>query len=103
MKNEKKRGPIVEEPDDDEISQRWFPFGNVFRDFGSFGQFQDKIGNLDGFYSEVRSFSSVVEYKDGKKVKDEKNAYHYIDDNGKKSVKILKTPDGLVEDIKKIK
>ena len=68
--------PIVEEPDD-EIENKYFGLfsGNNF--FGSIS-------------SEVKTFSTYTEYRNGKMVKKEEKGVHYYNNNGKEFMKIIK-------------
>jgi len=110
---------IVSEPDDEKLSV-YNPDLSVFGGPGFFSKFSEDITNFHnrfhqqfeehfenlgkniqnqkhGFH-EVKSFSSHIEYKDGKVVKKNEKGIHYVNDNGKGFVKtIQKTPDGTNE------
>ena len=98
-----KREPIVEEPDDfrrdinDNFGRSLIGndfFGRIFGDV-----FFRDFGNLEnsGGYSEVKTYSSYMEYKDGKVVKNEERGEHYLSDNGKGFYRTMRRmPDGNV-------
>ena len=87
-----RKEPIVVEPDD-EIKDV-----NIEPNFGLFNVFSG-MNNLGGF-SEVKSYSSYTEYKDGKLVKKDEKGLHYVNDNGKEFIRVIKgMPNGNREEI----
>lgn len=107
----KKPEPIVVEPDDELVENQRDMFVSPFmgvrdifsdrffgRLMGDVTDFQSQFKNLEEElsrrdnkgYCEVKSYSSYVEYKDGKVVKKDEKGYHYKNDNGKGFMKVLK-------------
>jgi len=120
MKKGDKTTPVVTEPDD-EINV-YNPTHNLAFNFGLFGQnrffnkltqditnfhnnfnqqFAINFENLEKnnfHFQEVKSYSSHIEYKDGKIVKKDEKGVHYVNNNGKGFIKkIESTPDGKNE------
>lgn len=116
----KRPNPIVVEPDDEISSPTglmrsddfWSPFrrDDIFGNFSrEITDFHKKFENLEKQFNnrkegstEVRQFSSYIEYKDGKVIKKDEKGIHFKNDNGKGFYKTIKmNPDGnKVEDLR---
>lgn len=97
--------PIVVEPDDEFLSP--VTGNNFLKEFNNLWfrdlDFSKDITNFHNSYTEVKKYSSIVEYKNGKLVKKDENGIHYVNDNGKGFLREMKTtPDGIVSNYKLI-
>jgi len=104
------QGPIVSEPDEEDLSIQNTDFGfGLFSNFTNFHKrFEKYFENLEkniqsgnGGFQEVRSYSSYVEYKDGKIVKKDEKGVHYFNDNGKGFIKRIQGSPDKKDEIKK--
>jgi len=123
------RGPIVVEPDDEPNNlERYDYFGSkndeeIWGPFRGFSRFREKdfldvfmkdMNNFDNNfvnleknlgtngYTEVKKYSSFVEYKDGKIVKKDEKGVHLKNENGKGFLRVIgDTPEGRKEEKRK--